>query len=134
MELRTTKRKFWGSFYAKRESVMRLPKHTTLNQIDWLRSSTSPSGTGTLYAYRCKLDSKALALCCTLCSDQKDYFLKLTLIATKFWTYTANLITYHELRTFREQVSVYIEKLDFRSLPIRGTMSLKFFGTYSSKT
>ena len=36
---RTTKRKYCRTFYAKRESVMRLPKDTALDQMDWLRHS-----------------------------------------------------------------------------------------------
>ena len=45
MEPRTTKRKNCKTFYAKRESVMRLPQDTALNQMDWPRDSTSPSCT-----------------------------------------------------------------------------------------
>jgi hypothetical protein len=43
VELKTTKRKNCKTFYAKRESVMRLPKDTALNQRDWPRDSSSPS-------------------------------------------------------------------------------------------
>ena len=42
---KTTKRKFCKNFYAKRESVMRLPKDTALNQMDWPRDSTLLSWT-----------------------------------------------------------------------------------------
>ena len=30
-------------FHAKRDSVIRLPKDNALNQMDWVRDSTSPS-------------------------------------------------------------------------------------------
>jgi len=45
MEPKTTKRKCCKTFYDKRESVMRLPKDTALNQMDWMRNSTSRSWT-----------------------------------------------------------------------------------------
>jgi hypothetical protein len=56
---RTTKPKYCNTFYAKKESVMRLSKDIYLNQVDKLRDSTSPSWT--------KLNPRLLALCCTLC-------------------------------------------------------------------
>jgi len=68
MEPRTTKRKYYKTFYAKRESVMRVPKDTALNQMDWMRESTLPSWT-----YRYKLDSQALALCYTFCSTHLQW-------------------------------------------------------------
>ena len=45
MEPKTTKRDYCKTFYAKRESVMRLPKDTAFNPMDWPRDSTSPSWT-----------------------------------------------------------------------------------------
>jgi hypothetical protein len=40
--LKTTKGKYCKTFFTKRESIMRLPKNTALNQMDWPRDSTSP--------------------------------------------------------------------------------------------
>jgi hypothetical protein len=68
MNPRTTKRKYCQTFYAKMKSVIRLPKDTA--PIKWTGRETQPHhhGQGSLHAYRCKLDTQALALCCTLCS------------------------------------------------------------------
>jgi len=139
MEPRTTKRKNCKTFYAKRESVMRLPKDTALNQMDWPRDSTSPSWTrfaaclsmqwscAAHYAVliynklpRSALDdhkspndaygdSSDFSKLCVFGSisyalqsskllhklekyQQKDSFLELILLATKFSTYKAKLL------------------------------------------
>ena len=63
------KRKYCKTFYAKMESVMRLPKDTALNQMDCRETQPHHHGQGSLHAYRCKLDTQALALYCTLCGS-----------------------------------------------------------------
>ena len=56
---------------------------------------------------------------------QRNSFLELILLASKFWTYKAKLLMYPEF---------WGSKSNSRPLPRRETNTLKFFGSYSCKT
>jgi len=145
MEPKTTKQKYCKTFYAKIESVMRLPEDAALNQMDWARDSTSllwtrlaaylsmqtwlPSSDLILHIMQCSSTITSLILpsittriqmtlieshlifrsstssvvfvtlfnCQSLYiswrkDQQKDSFLELILLATKFWIYKAKLL------------------------------------------
>ena len=73
MEPKTTKRKCCKTFYDKRESVMRLPKDTALNQMDWMRNSTSRSWTrfAECLSMQTRHQSSGLMLHITQCSSTR---------------------------------------------------------------
>jgi len=60
--------KYCKTFYAKRKSVMRLPKDTVLNRMDWPRDSTSPSWTRFAVCLSMRTCLPSSGLRCTLCS------------------------------------------------------------------
>ena len=119
------KRKYCKTFYAKRESVMRLPKDTALNQMDFSSDFSKLYVFGSIcYALQPpkllhQLEERS-AKGLFLGIDPAGY--KLLDLQSKV-AYIARTV-----KCLRWQVSLFRRKLNSRPLSRRGTNTLKFFG------